>query len=121
MADPSDTTEWTQNDTWPPLRLQLSDENGVITTLEDAELVRFIAKPETGASIIGTAIAIVGGQDNDGYNLTYTWGATDLSVPGEYQIEVEVTWDTDGDPDQVESWGSSQGDLPTLVVRPELG
>lgn len=119
MADPTDVTEWTQNDTWPPLKLQLSDDTGVLTTLPEADLIRFIAKPSTGASILGTAIPI-DPIDPGGYNLLYTWGATDLSVPGTYRIEIEVTWDDATTPDQVESWSSSEGDLPVLIVRPQL-
>lgn len=120
MADPSSVTEWTQGDTYPSLRLALSDDDGLRTDLPDAELILFKAKQVGGGQTIqGTALPI-DPPDSDGFNLDYDWQALDTNVPGSYQIETKVIWDTSTTPDNVESWSSAAGDLPTLVIRPAL-
>jgi hypothetical protein len=121
MADPSNVTNWTQGDTYPVLRLQLGDENNdAITNLPDAELILFKAKQVGGAQTISGTALVIDPPDSDGFNLSYDWQALDTNVPGSYQIEVKVIWDTTPTPDDVESWSSAVGDLPQLVIRPAL-
>lgn len=121
MADPTSVTNWTQGDTFPTLRLQLGDDdNEAISTLSDAELILFKAKQVGGAQTISGTATVITPSDSDGFNLEYEWQATDTAVPGTYQIEVKVVWDTGPTPDDVESWSSAVGDLPTLVIRPAL-
>lgn len=121
MADPASVTEWTQGDTYPTLRLALSDDDGLRTDLTDAELILFKAKQNTPgtATIQGTA-TVIDPPDSDGFNLEYDWGALDTANDGTYRCEVKVVWDTSTTPDNVESWSSAAGDLPTLVIRPAL-
>lgn len=122
MADPSSVSNWTQGDTFPDLRLQLGDENNdAITNLPDAETILFKAKQNApGTAIIqGTAFPI-DPPDSDGFNLSYTWKALDTAIDGTYTCEVKVIWTTASTPDEVESWSSAVGDLPSLVIRPAL-
>lgn len=121
MADPASVTEWTQGDTYPTLRLALSDDDGLRNDLPDAELILFKAKQNTpGTAIIQGTATVIDPPDPDGFNLEYDWQAADTAIDGTYRCEVKVTWDTSTTPDNVESWSSSAGDLPTLVIRPAL-
>lgn len=113
----SDISHWTQNDTWPPLRLRAADENGALDLTLAEELI-FIAK-QGATTISGTAIAMA--EDGDGFNATYTWKANDLAISGTYSCELEITWDSGTTPPKVETIGSDDSDIPQLVVRPELG
>jgi hypothetical protein len=113
---PSDTSHWTQHDTWPPIRLALSDENGLMD-LDTAGTIVFRGKQSGGTHLFGgTATLLLGDED---YNAQYTWTAQDLAVVGNYDCECEITWDAASSPPRVESIGSSS--LPTVVVRAELG
>lgn len=115
---PSEESHWTQHDTWPPLRLALSDEDGLID-LAGAGTILFRGKLQGGTNLIGgTAGTVLTFEDPD-YNAQYPWNATDLNTPGTYDCEVEIHWDNATTPPEVETVGSS--DLPTLIVKAELG
>lgn len=122
MAEPSTVTSWTQGDTFPALRMALSDDDGLRTDLADAELILFKAKMTStpGTAVIQGTAQVIDPPDSDGFNLSYTWQALDTANAGTYSCEVKVTWDTAPTPDEVESWSSSAGDLPQLVIRPLL-
>lgn len=115
---PSEESHWTQHDTWPPLRLALSDENGLLD-LSTAGTIIFRGKLQGGTNLIGgTAGTVLEFPDGD-YNAQYPWKATDLVTPGTYDCEVEITWDAGTTPPEVETVGSEN--LPVLVVKAELG
>lgn len=122
MADPSSVSNWTQGDTFPALRMALSDDDGLRTDLGGAESILFKAKQTTapGTAIIQGTAQVIDPPDSDGFNLSYSWQGLDTANAGTYSCEVKVTWDTATDPDEVESWSSAQGDLPELVIRPVL-
>lgn len=111
----SETSHWTQHDTWPPIRLALSDENGLMD-LTGAGTIIFRGKQSGGTHLFGGTAGTI---TDDDYNVQYTWTAQDLSVVGTYDCECEITWNAVSSPPKVESIGSQS--LPQVVVRAELG
>lgn len=75
-----------QNDTWPPLKATLTDENGPID-LTTATAVRVIMKGTT-VTIDGvcTVVSATTGE------VSYTWAAGDTAVNGSYNTEFEINW-----------------------------
>lgn len=78
-----------KGDTWPPLRGLASDEDGPIN-MTTAGTVLFLAK--SGATLISGTVVPLAAPDGDGFNWSYTWGATDTSIIGTYTVELEIQW-----------------------------
>lgn len=79
---------WTQNDTAPPLDVQLDDEDFDLTG-KDAQI---IVRKRGGSEPIVNAVATVV-QATPPAQVQYQWQSGDLSDTGTYNVEVEVTWD----------------------------
>lgn len=79
-----------QFDTYPPVVATLTDTNGPIN-LTTATTVKFIMKSATllvtGNCTITTPASGV---------VTYTWGATDTNIAGNYTVEFEIHWAAGG-------------------------
>jgi hypothetical protein len=88
--------EWVTGDTKPDIaaRLPLLDadgeETGGYANLSTALGVRFQMRRPDDKRFTVNAAATVSDAPNGG--VRYTWGANDLSVPGDYYVQWEVTW-----------------------------
>lgn len=89
-----------QNDTWPPLRGAASDEDGLLD-LTSADWLKFIMK--SGAVVVSGTATVIDPPDADGFNWQYTWHASDTSIIGTYQAELEIHWDDGASPAQIET------------------
>ena len=80
-----------RGDTYPPLVLVLSDENGPVD-LTAANSVTVIVKTAASPAMefVGTVTAPLVGE------VTYTWAAADTDTTGDYSVEAEVDWGVDG-------------------------
>jgi hypothetical protein len=78
-----------RGDTWPPLRGLASDEDGPIN-MTTADSVTLLAK--SGATLISGTVVPLAAPDGDGFNWSYTWGAADTNIVGEYSVELEIDW-----------------------------
>jgi hypothetical protein len=76
-----------RGDTWPYLKLVLSDQSGPIN-LSTATQVRLLLKSRTVVITTGpvTISNAVAGE------ITYQWEADDLLIAGDYDGEAEITW-----------------------------
>jgi len=87
--------EWVTGDTKPDIaaRLPLLDtegeETGGYADLTDATVKFQMRRPDDKRFTVN-AVATVTDAPN-GY-VSYTWAANDLSIPGAYQVQWEVTW-----------------------------
>jgi hypothetical protein len=88
-----------QNDTRPAYVAVLKEDFGLETEapvdLTDAESVRFLARTTDNTEVLN----VDGSADiDDAVNgiISYTWAEGDTATVGEYQIEIEVTWDDGG-------------------------
>jgi len=82
------------HDTYPPLNVVLSDQNGAIN-LATASQVKLIMK-NTG---IATQVLVTGTMaiaSAAGGNVTYAWRAADTSWPDLYNVEFEIAWTAGG-------------------------
>lgn len=109
-----------RNDTWPPIRGAASDQSGLLD-LTTADSLKFLAK--SGATLIsGTAEALSPPEvDFDGkeYNWRYVWADGDTAIAGDYEVELEITWDSTTTPPQVETVPNSG--KQTLTIESDVG
>lgn len=105
-----------QHDTWPPLRGKAEDEDGLVD-LTVADSLKFLAKD--GVALIEGAAEPIDPPDADGFNWSYTWQAGDTDVVGEYDVELEVTWDAGTTPPQVETIPNEGNE--TLTIEADQG
>lgn len=98
-----------QHDNYPPLVLTLTDQNGPIN-LSTATTVKLILKSGTttitGNTVITTPTSGV---------VTYNWAAGNTDVVGQYDGEVEITWNTG----KVETVPNDS--YFSITVMPDLG
>lgn len=82
-----------RNDTGPPITIQCLDGN-LPQNLTGATSAKFLMGTidANGVSTITVQGAMTFDADRTTGKVTYTWGATDLAVTGEYKAEVEITW-----------------------------
>lgn len=102
-------------DTYPPLRGLASDEAGPVDlSTADALQVRI----KSGATLItGTPIAVQPpASDADGreYNWEYDWALGDTANPGDYVVQLKVTWDAAAVPPQIETFPNDGGGTLTI-------
>lgn len=102
----------TQNDTYPPIRGVVKDENGAVVDLTGAT-VKFIMQPTDDQTDTVNAAATV--EDAVNGIVSYSWQAGDTGVPGMYYAEFEVTHGGGG----VETF--PRENPLTIRVRAELG
>jgi hypothetical protein len=99
---------WKTGDTYPPLRGTVQDSGLPIDLTTADHILVYIRRPDL-AVLVKTPIfdASVGGWSVE-------WSSSDLSVPGTYSVEVEVSWT----PDAVQTF---PGDgYATFTVTPQL-
>jgi hypothetical protein len=106
--------EYKTGDTWPPITGIVSDANGPVN-INTATGVRFIAKSGT-TTIAGAATNLDDGTVPNRGKFKYTWGSSDLSQAGDYESEVEVTWQVG----RVETFSSDKARNPTFHVTDDL-
>lgn len=86
-------TEYKTGDTFPPIKGTVLDANNAAVNVFTATSLRFIAKRVGGNEVItGAATKIDDGTLGLRGRWQYTWGSSDLSVAGDYETEIEVTW-----------------------------
>lgn len=103
-------------DTWTPISGTVVDASGNPVNISSATSLRFVAKLQSGAAVIrGTATKLDVDVSTRG-TWSYTWVASDLSIPGTYESELEVTWPTG----KVETFPADKSDNPTFVVSADL-
>ena len=87
-----------RNDTASALRAQCLDGTDLASasavSLVGATSVSVLIRKPDGSTISGSA-TVDDQTVNPGW-VSYTWGSTDLSVVGEYWVELEVLWATGG-------------------------
>jgi hypothetical protein len=87
--------EWVTGDTKPDIsaRLPLLDEEGAETgsyaNLTDATVKFQMRRPDDKRFTVNKPAVVV---DAPNGIVRYTWAADELSIPGEYQVQWEVTW-----------------------------
>ena len=97
-------------DTWPPLEATLTDEGGVIN-LTAANSVRVIMK--SGATIVSGDCDVVDATNGE---VEYVWAVGDTNIPGTYEVEFEITWDTN----QIETVPNDKASNPKVIIGEDL-
>lgn len=105
-----------QHDTWPPLRMALKDENGLLD-LTEADSAKLLLK--NGTTLITGPVIPISPVDEDGMNAKYEWAASDTAITGDYAGEVEITWDAGTSPPEVETIPNSG--TVTITIQPDQG
>lgn len=97
-ATPTSTTRYV-GDTGPPIELELSDQNGYLTTLQtDATSLLLLAVNQTNPADTFTGACVVidpPTADADGvhhWNAQYPLAAGDTNGAGTFDLFVTVTW-----------------------------
>jgi hypothetical protein len=87
------TKNYKRNDTGPPITITCFDGTNP-KDLTGASSAKFLMGTITseGVSTIKAQGAMVFDADRTTGKVTYTWGATDLNTPGEFKVEVEITF-----------------------------
>lgn len=110
-----------KGDTWPPLRGRAEDENGLMPideTISDpnAEILIFFRHKTTPATFIQGTVTVIDPPDSDGFNWEFAWRAGDTAVIGDYDVELQITWDDTTTPPKVESVPNNKQNNPTLTI-----
>lgn len=116
MADPKYKT----GDTWPPLSGTVSDDGGPvnISTADSLRVILKLDSPITTKSLPATNLD-VGTPETRG-----KWEAP-LAIdtfdnPGEWDAEVEVTWDGTSTPPEIETYPNDAANNPKIHVTSDL-
>ena len=81
-----------QGDTAPDITAVIHDEDNLasIIDLSDAESVRFqMRRADDHRYTVNAAAEVI---DAVAGKVSYSWGANDLSTPGTFYVQWEVTW-----------------------------
>jgi len=81
-----------QGDTAPDITAIIHEEDDptAITDLSDASEVRFqMRKVEDRRYTVNAAATVLDGPAG---KVSYSWGSNDLSVPGDYNVQWEITY-----------------------------
>lgn len=109
--------DYKEGATWPPHRMKLTDEDGTLLPLAEADSVKMVA--QSGAEIIEGPLEVIDPPDTDGFNAQYNWQTGDTNVAGEYEVEAVITWDAAAVPPAVDR--VPNGDNPTFKILKALG
>lgn len=106
-------------ETFPPLKLQVEDENGLVD-FSTADAIEVRIKGDAG-TISGPGVPISPPEaDADGihnWNLQYDFAAGDTDVPtADAPIQVKVTWDAAATPPQIQIFPNTAAGAPTLKI-----
>lgn len=105
--------EFRTGDTWPPLTGTVTDGAGNPVAINTASSVRMVALLQPGATVItGTTVIVDDGTAPNKGKWSYTWGASDLSAAGTYEVEIEVTWSAG----KIQTFPSDKGRAATFKV-----
>lgn len=105
-------------DTWPPLRGRAADSDGALP-LATADQILIIIKKSGDPPIVTAPVEVIDPPDTDGFNWRYVWQDGDTDAIGEYNVELEITWDSGTTPPQVQTIPNSN--FQTLSVVDDLG
>lgn len=103
-----------RHDTYPYLRGQAKDEEGLLD-LSEADKVKVILK--SGETVIEGTVEVLEG-DPEEMNWQYKWKAGDTSISGTYSVELEITWDEGSSPPKVET--VPNGGYATVEIKDDL-
>lgn len=107
-----------KGDTSPPLRLSISDQEGLVDLTAAAGTITGYFQGHQGETLVGTIVGPIepiappeDGLDENGedvqFNARYVWQAGDTDVIADYRGQVRVEWDAGGT--QVETFPSGKG------------
>jgi hypothetical protein len=105
-------------DTWPPLRGRAADSDGLLPLI-DADSIKIIIKKTGEAPIVEAPVEVIAPPDSDGFNWRYVWQDGDTDELGEFNVEIEITWDNATTPPQVQTIPNDS--FQTLAVVDDLG
>lgn len=116
MADPKYKT----GDTWPPLSGTVSDDGGPvnISTADSLRVVLKLDNPVTSKSLPATKLD-VGTPETRG-KWEAPLAADTFDNPGEWDAEVEVTWDNATTPPEIETYPNDAANNPKIHVTADL-
>jgi len=115
-----------KNDTWPPLRGRAEDQDGAMPIEEtigdpNAEILIFLRHKTIPATpLIQGTVTPYAAPDNDGFNWEFAWRAGDTAVVGDYDCELQITWDSTSTPPKVESVPNNRALNPTVTVHEDV-
>lgn len=110
-------TEYKTGDTWPPIKGTVTDADEAAVNIFTATSVRFIAKKVGGTEVVtGVATKLDDGTVPLRGRWQYTWASNDLSVAGDYEVEIEVTWSAG----QIETFPDAASRNPKYNVSTDL-
>lgn len=107
-----------QHDTYPFLRGQAKDSEGLME-LSEADKLKVILKAQSGGTVIeGVAEALNPLEDSENMNWQYKWATGDTAVAGLYNLELEVTWDEGSSPPKVQT--IPNGSYAVVEIKADL-
>lgn len=107
--------EYKTGDTTPDITGTVTDASGPVNIFS-ATSIRFIAKNGSNPVIAGVAVKIDDGTVPLRGKWKYVWGATDLSISGTWEVEIEVTWSAG----KIETFPNAKGRNPSFTVTDDL-
>jgi len=83
----------------------------------NAEILIFLRhKTSLSTPLITGTVTPFAAPDNDGFNWEFAWRAGDTDVIGDYDVELQITWDSTSTPPKVESVPNDKRVNPTVTV-----
>lgn len=87
---------WKRGDTYPPYSALLQQAGGAsVISLATASTVTLYAQTTGGATSVTIKGLMTIASAAQGY-VTYNWGASDLILAGNYNVEYEILWQSGG-------------------------
>lgn len=105
-----------RNDTFPFLRGQAKDEEGLMELLKADKLKVILTN---GKTVIEGTPEVIDPPDAEEMNWQYKWAAGDTAESGSYKVELEITWDEASTPPEVETVPNAN--YATVVIVDDLG
>jgi hypothetical protein len=108
------TIKLVQNDTAPSIDVALTDESdgSPVDVSNAGDIVRFYFRKLGASALKATIVCTKPNGGADGL-VRISWGASDLDTPGEYEGEIEITFNA----------GQKQSvyDILSLTIRAQVG
>jgi hypothetical protein len=102
-------------DTYPPLKGLAADDDGAVD-LTLANSMRVLLKSTTALIELSATVIDpieVDVDDNEQFNWQAPWAVGESDIPGDYLIQLEVTWAAG----QIETFPNSHGASPHLIIE----